>query len=109
MSFHKSYQLILSPKAQQDFIDILRYTNETWGEQQLQLYRDKIDDALKSIGSNPQLGHNRNDLPRANLAYLVAVHAIIYRICQNRVEIVRILHQRMSLGKHIKNVKTKNN
>jgi len=32
--------LYLSPKAKQDFIDILRYTGETWGESQLLAYRD---------------------------------------------------------------------
>ncbi len=29
----------LSPRAQQDFIDILRYTGENWGERQLEIYR----------------------------------------------------------------------
>ena len=42
MSSLKPQQLTLSPKAHQDFIDILRYTGETWGEKQLLAYRDKI-------------------------------------------------------------------
>lgn len=32
MSFRKPLSIILSPRARQDFIDILRYTGETWGE-----------------------------------------------------------------------------
>jgi plasmid stabilization system protein ParE len=35
MSFRKPAPLKLAPKARQDFIDILRYTGETWGEPQL--------------------------------------------------------------------------
>ena len=30
MSSHKTRTVKLSPKARQDFIDILRYTGETW-------------------------------------------------------------------------------
>jgi toxin ParE1/3/4 len=36
----RSLPLRLSRKARQDFIDILRYTGETWGEIQLGPYRD---------------------------------------------------------------------
>ena len=32
------YRLILSPKAQQDVENILRYTGEQWGEKQIEIY-----------------------------------------------------------------------
>jgi len=57
MSFPESRQLTLSPKARQDFIDILHYTGKTWGEKQLLIYRDKINVAMQAIRGNPQLGH----------------------------------------------------
>ena len=40
----------LSPRARQDFVDILRYTGEIWGQQQMLAYRDKINDALQALG-----------------------------------------------------------
>ena len=52
----RSLPVRLSRKARQDFIDILRYTGETWGPIQLEVYRDKIDDALQAVGRNPELG-----------------------------------------------------
>jgi plasmid stabilization system protein ParE len=61
MSFRKPVKL--SPKAGQDFVDILRYTGENWGQNQLLNYRDKIDQALQAIGTNPSIGHRRDDLP----------------------------------------------
>lgn len=61
----------LSSKARQDFINILRYTGETWGLNQLKIYRDKIDQALQMIGNNPEIGHRRNDLPETHRASLV--------------------------------------
>ena len=101
MSSRKLLPLKLSPKARQDFIDILRYTGETWGEKQLQVYRDKIDGALQAISQNPQLGHGRDDLPATFSAYLVGSHVIIYRAMDDAIGIVRILHQRMSLARHV--------
>lgn len=91
----------LSPKARQDFIDILRFTGETWGRDQLLAYRDKINDALKSIADNPQLGHHRDDLPPTHLLCLVGSHVIVYRMDADSIGVVRILHQRMSLNRHI--------
>lgn len=101
MSFRKSATLKLSPRARQDFIDILRYTGETWGQNQLLAYRDKINDALQAISYNPLLGHRRDDLPATHLAYLVGAHVIVYRPYTDSIGIVRILHQRMSLARHI--------
>lgn len=101
MSSRKPPPLKLSPKAQQDFIDILRYTGETWGQTQLLAYRDKINDALTAIGHNPQLGHRRDDLPPTHLAYLVGSHIIVYRTDTDSIGVVRILHQRMSVPKHL--------
>ena len=101
MSSRSALPLKLSPKARQDFIDILRYTGETWGERQLQAYRDKIDGALQAISHNPQLGHSRNDLPPTFSAYLVGSHVIVYRDLGAAIGIVRILHQRMSLARHV--------
>jgi toxin ParE1/3/4 len=101
MSFHKPLPLKLSPRARQDFVDILSYTGETWGQNQLLIYRDKIKDALTAISNNPEIGHGRDDLPSTHSAYLVGSHIIIYRISAEYIGIVRILHQRMS---RIKNV-----
>jgi toxin ParE1/3/4 len=99
MSFHKPIKL--SPRARQDFIDILRYTGETWGRPQLIIYRDKINDALLAIGRNPAIGQARSDLPSTHRAYLVGSHMVIYRDKADAIGIVRILHQRMSTGRHV--------
>lgn len=82
-------------------MDVLRYTGETWGQAQLLTYRDKINDALQAISQNPQLGHRRADLPTTHLAYLAGSHVIVYRVGADSLGIVRILHQRMSLAKHV--------
>jgi len=56
---------------------------------------------LQAISVNPQLGHHRDDLPSTHHANLIGSHVIVYRMRGDGVAVVRILHQRMSLGKHI--------
>lgn len=94
-------KLVLSPRAHQDFIDILRYTGETWGQGQLHTYRDKINDALLLIGRNPGMGRRSPDLPETHRLYSVGSHLIVYRDQETSIAVVRILHQRMSLAKNI--------
>ena len=101
MSSRKPLPLKLSPIARDDFIGILRSTGETWGHDQLVTYRDKLDGALQAIARNPALGHRRDDLPATHQAYLVGSHVIVYRIEADRIGVVRILHQRMSLPRHV--------
>ena len=101
MSYRRPLPIKLSPRARADFIDILRFTGETWGRDQLIVYRDKINDALLARSHNPQLGHCRDDLPTTHLVYPVGSHLIVYRPGEDSLGIVRILHQRMSLSSHV--------
>jgi len=97
----RSLPLKLSPKARQDLIDILRYTGKTWGQNQLMAYRNQLDEALRQIGGNPQIGHRGGDLPEEHRLYLVGAHVIVYRIEAACIGVIRILHQRMQLASHI--------
>ena len=100
MSSHKLY-LALSSEAQKDFTSILRYTGERWGHEQLLTYRAKLNDALLLLGQNPQLGHQSAELPDTHRLYFVGSHVIVYRTRQDATEVVRILHQRMSISRHV--------
>ncbi|MBS0445110.1 MAG: type II toxin-antitoxin system RelE/ParE family toxin [Proteobacteria bacterium] len=100
MSSH-SREVVLSPRARQDFVDILRYTGETWGESQLLAYRDKLDKALRQLGRNPDLGHGSQFVPTTHRVYTVGSHVIIYRTDGQTVGVVRILHQRMNPAGHL--------
>ena len=101
----RSLPVRLSAQAQRDFIDILRFTAETWGPNQLVAYRIKIDAALRSIGRNPQFGAKRDDLPATHRLAFVGAHVIVYRLEGEGVDVgigvVRILHQHMSLVRHL--------
>lgn len=98
---NRGRKLVLSPRARGDFIDILRYTGETWGESQLHAYRDKINGALQLIGRQPALGHRAPGLPDTHRLCLDGSQVIVYRDQDTSVAVVRILHQRMSLAGHV--------
>jgi len=100
MSF-PDYRLFVSPQAQHDIAGILRYTGKTWGQDQLRIYRDKLDEALKLLGHSPNLGHASPELPEAHRLYFVGSHVVVYRAQGDRVSVVRVLHQRMSLLQHL--------
>jgi plasmid stabilization system protein ParE len=100
MSSHK-WHLKLSPEAQQDFIGILRNTGERWGHEQLLAYRDKLNDALVLLGRNPRLGHQSRELPDTHRLHFIGSHVTVYRTRQDVTEVVRILHQRMSIMRHV--------
>jgi toxin ParE1/3/4 len=94
-------RLTLSPEAQKDLIGILRYSGEKWGLEQLAVYRDKLNDTLLLIERNPQIGHAGVGLPSMYLVYPVGSHVVVYRIRNDAVEVIRILHKRMSILRHL--------
>lgn len=93
--------LILSPEAQGDLEDILRYTAETWGDAQMLSYLQQVDEAFDLLRDHPEIGHFSADLADTHRLYLVGSHVIVYRTPSDAVEVVRILHRRMSLSQHM--------
>jgi toxin ParE1/3/4 len=88
-------ELVLSPRARQDLVEILRYTAEHWGESQIEVYGRRLDDAIQRISRNPEIGALRHDLDEPYRTVPVGVHVIVYRQNPDRIRILRVLHQRM--------------
>lgn len=101
MSSRNNYSLVLSPEAVDDRKDIVAYTITTWGKEQATRYNQKLKAALKSIHTNPHIGRLHPDLPPLYHIYHVERHYIVYSIEGTRIEVVRILHDRMDLPRHI--------
>ena len=95
------YRLILSPRAEQDIENILRYTGEQWGENQIPTYRDKLIGALETVLTIPNSGHTTAELPETHRLFPVGSHVIVYRVQENVVGVIRILHKRMSIPLHV--------
>lgn len=100
MSPHE-LRLILSPRAEQDFTDILQYTLETWGEDQLFSYRAILDKAFLTLIENPRIGAPRPEISGEHRVFPAGSHIIVYRVGEAAILISRILHARMDVRRHV--------
>jgi toxin ParE1/3/4 len=94
-------EIHFAPIALEDFAGILRYTGERWGQEQLHRYAARLDEAIRLLADYPDLGHLSRALPDTHRLYVVGSHVIVYRAEDTSLAIVRILHQRMNLPRHV--------
>lgn len=93
----------LTNKAVVDLTNIWNYTFDEWSERQADTYYQLIIDTFNEIAKNPQSGKNYEGMQVDLHGLRVERHIVFYRIIDvDRIEITRILHQRMDLKKRIK-------
>jgi toxin ParE1/3/4 len=91
-------KLAFSELARKDLRSILRYTLKTWGERQRDSYRQSIRDAALNLTQFPRLGETMEDVLPGIRSRKVGQHVIYYRLDDDTVTIVRILHEKMDAG-----------
>ena len=85
----------LSPAAAQDIRDVQSYTLEQWGPEQWHDYLDKLNSVFEKLSHNPALGAERADVRTGLRSIPIGVHVVWYRIRNDNLEVVRILHGAM--------------
>lgn len=89
-------------KALEDLDNIWLYTEENWSITQADRYYNLLVSEIEYIALNPESGR---DIGHIRIGYRysqVKSHIIFYRITTDHtVEIVRILHQRMDIKRHL--------
>lgn len=93
----------LTLEAKSDLKDILKYTENVWGESQRKIYKSYLDKTLALIAEFPQGGLRRDELFIGCRSKRVEQHTIFYQIMPKYVQIVRILHIRMELTSRLEN------
>ncbi len=91
----------LTPRAQRDYDDILLYTEATWGPEQADRYEAALDRGLARLGTNARIGVARDDLHPGLRVHPVERHLLYYRIRNDTVEVIRILHERVDPARHV--------
>ncbi len=86
----KSFELSLV--ADQDLQDIFDYTFEEFGIDQAVDYVSSFDQAFENIIQNPEIGRKRDEIKEGLRSVLKEQHTVFYRLLDNRIRIVRILH-----------------
>lgn len=88
--------------AIRDLAEIGRYTRETWGEGQARWYRAAIATRLKWLCRNKTLWRDRPELHEGIYSYPEQHHVIVFQEYDDGIEILRVLHKRMDLARHIR-------
>jgi len=95
-------KVILRQKAIDDLNSIWDYTFEKWSEKQADKYYATIKMTCNGIGESPNIGKEYDRVSRNLLGLKSGKHIIFYQVLSNeRIEVVRILHERMDLKNRI--------
>ena len=93
----KNRTYIISKKAVSDLEAIWLYTVETWSVEQADRYYNLIFDEIAYICQNANAGKSMEHIRKGYRAAKVKSHLIFYKMSDNIIEVVRILHERMDI------------
>jgi toxin ParE1/3/4 len=92
----------LTNKAVEDLSGIWDYTFEEWSERQADKYYQELIEKFKEIEEDPEVGKNYEGIHPDLYGLKVTRHILFYRIIgKDKIEITRILHERMDLKSRI--------
>ena len=98
-----SKKLKVTAKARYDLLQIGRYTESKWGKNQRNHYLKQLDEAFNLIAANPKIGKDSSHVLTAYRSFQQGSHVVYYKE-SNVIEIIRVLHEQMDVGKHIQKI-----
>ncbi len=106
----RRWRVRLGVAAEVDFANILKWTTENFGARHSRAYRDTLVQAIGELADGPNVAGSRaRDEIMAGIRTLHVArrgrrgsHFLMYRAAPNStIEIVRILHDRMDIQRHV--------
>ena len=93
---------VVAPLARNDLDEIWHYSVGEWGVTQAVRYLRDIQHAIEALVVNPELGRRCDDIRPGYRKHLVGSHILFYKLeKRRRINIVRILHQKMDVERHV--------
>ena len=92
--------LALTPAAEADIDAIWDYSADNWGPDKADRYTDEIRDTCHALAVGGKRGQATNVRP-GYLKISTGSHMIYFRENGDRVEIIRILHGRQDVERHL--------
>ncbi len=93
--------LDLSRAAERDLIDIYLYGVTEYGAAQAELYAAALMQKMATLAGNPSFGADYSFVQNGLRRGECTKHAIYYRETQQGILVLRILHSRMDVGRHL--------
>ena len=93
----KTLPFVISKKAVSDLEEIWFYTFEKWSKEQADRYYNLIFNEINYICKNVSAGKSMEHVRKGYRATKVKSHLIFYKIVNDTIEIIRILHEQMDI------------
>lgn len=93
---------LLLPLAQRDVDGIWNYSAERWGRDRANSYLESIKKALAMLAANPRRGRVFEPGLPNYFKYAIGNHMIFFRVIEEGIAVVRILHQNMDFERHLR-------
>ena len=93
----KTLPFVISKKAVSDLEEIWLYTVEKWSIEQADRYYNLMFDEINYICKNINAGKSMEHVRKGYRASKVKSHFIFYRVLNDTIEVIRILHERMDI------------
>lgn len=93
--------LELSPKARSDLEDIWLYSFSEWGRAQADAYVSSLRSVIKGLQDGQTVSRKAD---AAKPGYRLAVaerHLVVFRQTPDKIIVIRVLHQRMDIGRWV--------
>lgn len=90
----------LSPLAEQDLESIWTYTAERWSVAQADSYIADMVQVFETLAVGKRQGRT-TDIRPSYLKYPVGAHVVFYKRSGGHIDIIRILHGRMDVTRHL--------
>ncbi len=94
----KNYDL--SEKAKADLRGIWNFTDDRWGEQQADTYYREIIKTIELLAMGDRQGRKAN-VRDGYLKYPIGRHLVYFTRENDRIKVVRVLHQSMDVDRHL--------
>lgn len=91
---------VLRPKAIADLDEIWAYSVARWGVARSDRYIGEIRSIVEAVAENPKRGRQYDDVGHFKIQ--AGSHLVIYLIVEGGIDVMRILHQRMDIKRHLK-------
>lgn len=85
-------EIVLRPRAEEELLDIARYTRTEWGERQAKRYIEDLRRQIEFAAEFPGIGSEAFGLPAQYRKVRSGMHRAIYRHTDTQLIVIRILH-----------------
>lgn len=85
-----------------DLSDIYHYSVRMWSFEQADKYYHLIRSACLDLASGVALGRDFSVILPNLFAYHIGKHMVFYTLDGNRLQVIRILHERMDYQRHLR-------